>query len=341
MKLSLAFVGFTMAAEPLGQDDCPNNSWEFVADADGNYCRPLGIQVSCDYRQMEVSFTDAHLYGSLDSDFYGSTDSSASLNDDSCVAISDSDGNYKMTFKLEKCGTVIAQNNGELTFQNRITANTAAATTSGIIVTMPLAFDVKCTYADAFDLTVEDVFIEAEDIDGTTGGEDGETEENGDFGQYFTIKAYSETDYTDEITTDNRVAIGEPVYLEIKEQKAIPNSINFYLQGCTGFMEINDPSTYADSSYQFVDNMCYSDLVQANASPAGPFTSGQDLGYLRMNFAAFSFASETEDNIDIQCRVQLCAVDGDGNPLDANCAANRSCASGYQSSCDSPDCTSL
>jgi len=104
-------------------------------------------------------------------------------------------------------------------------------------------------------------------------------------------------------------------------------------------MEINDPSTYADSSYKFVDNMCYSDLVNAFASPAGPFASGQNNGYLRMNFAAFSFASETEDNIDIQCRVQLCAADSDGNLLDANCAANRACASGYHNSCDAPDCT--
>jgi len=85
--------------------------------------------------------------------------------------------------------------------------------------------------------------------------------------------------------------------------------------------------------------MCYSDLVNAFASPAGPFASGQDNGYLRMNFAAFSFASETEDNIDIQCRVQLCAADSDGNLLDANCASNRACASGYHNSCDAPDCT--
>lgn len=337
MKLSLALFGFTFAAEPFSQEDCPNNSWEFVADADGNYCRPTGVVINCDYRQMEVNFNSDHLYGSLDSDYYGTQDSSGHLLDPDCVGISDSDGNYKMTFKLEKCGTVISQENGTLVFKNRITANSAAATTSGIIVTMPLAFDVKCTYADAFDLTVEDVFINADDIDGTTGGEDGEVNEDGDFGQYFSIRAYSESDYTNDVTTDNRVTIGTPVYLEIKEQKAIPNSIEYYVTGCTGFMEINDPTTYADYSYQFVNNMCYSDLVQATS--LAPFTGGQSLSYLRLNFAAFTFAAETEDNIDIQCRVQLCATDVNGDKLDSNCASNRQCPSGFSGACSSPDCT--
>ena len=43
--------------------------------------------------------------------------------------------------------------------------------------------------------------------------------------------------------------------------------------------------------------MCYADLVGANS--LAPFEGGQDDGFLRMNFQAFSFASEKSDTIDI------------------------------------------
>ena len=37
-----------------------------------------------------------------------------------CSAVSDSNGNYKMTFKLEKCGTTLTQEEGKLIFANRV-----------------------------------------------------------------------------------------------------------------------------------------------------------------------------------------------------------------------------
>ena len=43
--------------------------------------------------------------------------------------------------------------------------------------------------------------------------------------------------------------------------------------------------------------MCYADLVGANS--LAPFEGGQDDGFLRMNFQAFSFASEKSDTTDI------------------------------------------
>ena len=44
-------------------------------------------------------------------------------------------------------------------------------------------------------------------------------------------------------------------------------------------------------------DMCYADLVGANS--LAPFQGGQDDGFLRMNFQAFSFAADKSDTIDI------------------------------------------
>ena len=44
-------------------------------------------------------------------------------------------------------------------------------------------------------------------------------------------------------------------------------------------------------------DMCYADLVGANS--LAPFEGGQDDGFLRMNFQAFSFAADKSDTIDI------------------------------------------
>ena len=43
--------------------------------------------------------------------------------------------------------------------------------------------------------------------------------------------------------------------------------------------------------------MCYADLVSSTS--LAPFQGGQDDGYLRMNFRAFSFAAESSDTVDI------------------------------------------
>ena len=43
--------------------------------------------------------------------------------------------------------------------------------------------------------------------------------------------------------------------------------------------------------------MCYADLVSSTS--LAPFQGGQDDGYLRMNFRAFSFAAENSDTVDI------------------------------------------
>jgi hypothetical protein len=313
-------------------------SCEFVEDAqNGNYCKPAGVSIKCNFREMEIEFTADHLYGNLDEDHYGKTTSEAYMNDAGCSAISDANGNYKMTFKLDKCGTTLTQEDGKLVFANRVEPNKAAATTSGIIMTMPLGTDVRCNYEDNFDLTIDDLYIDDDVID--TGDEDGVIDGEGDFSNYFSISAYSQSDYTDDITEQNRISIGAPVYLEIKENKAIPNNLEFFLKDCTGYTDIDHPTTYADSSFQFVQDMCYADLVSSTS--LAPFQGGQDDGYLRMNFRAFSFAAENSDTVDIRCTVQICALDVKGKKLDKKCANNRQCPAGYHGACEEPDCTKL
>jgi len=339
MKLSAVFVTMAMAAtEPQDQNDCPNASWEFTVGENGNYCRPKGVVITCDYRQMEVVFNAEHLYGSPDEDQFELNSMTAHLNDNGCSAKSDENGNYKLSFKLDKCGSTVEQADGQIIFRNRIEGNQAASTTSGVVMTSLLGLDVSCVYGDNFELLVDDMYINIDDIDTGDDEDDNGQSSNGDFSQYFSIKAFRNDDYSNEITQSNRVNLGAPVYLEIEENKAIPNNINYYLTDCTGYQDIDDPSTYSDASHAIATNMCYSELV--NGAKSSPFNGGQNDGYLRATFNSFTFAGNTDENVDIQCRVQLCALDVNGDKLDAACAGNRQCPATYMNVCTAPDCSS-
>ena len=86
--------------QPQDQNDCPNDSWEFTVGENGNYCRPKGVQITCDYRQMEIVFKAEHLYGSPDEDQFGLSSMSAHANDSGCSETSNNNGEYKMSFKV-------------------------------------------------------------------------------------------------------------------------------------------------------------------------------------------------------------------------------------------------
>lgn len=340
MKLSAVFVTMAMAAtEPQSQNDCPNESWVFTVGENGNYCRATGVQVSCDYRQMEVVFNAKHLYGTPDEDQFESESMTAFLNDSGCDTKSDADGNYKISFKLDKCGTTVTQADGQIVFRNRIEGNSAASTVSGVVMTSLLGLDVSCVYGDNFELLVDDMYINIDDVDTGDDEDDNGQTSDGDFSQYFSIKAFRNDDYSSEITESNRVNLGSSVYLEITENKAIPNNIDYYLTDCTGYQDIDDPSTYADASHAIADNMCYSELV--NGSKTTPYSGGQSDGFLRATFSSFTFAGNTDENVDIQCRVQLCAMDVNGDKLDAACAGNRQCPANYMNTCSDPDCVAV
>ena len=213
---------------------------------------------------MEVVFKAEHLYGSPDEDQFGLSSMTAHLNDNGCNAKSDSNGNYKMSFKLEKCGTSVEQSNGQIVFRNRIEGNQAASTVQGVVMTSLLGLDVSCVYGDNFELLVDDMYINIDDIDTGDDEDDNGQSSSGDvsslsifeqyyfvpqFSQYFSIKAFRNDDYSNEITEANRVNLGAPVYLEIEENKAIPNNIEYFLTDCTGYQDIDDPSTYSDASH--------------------------------------------------------------------------------------------
>ena len=79
MKLLLlaSTVSQVFGTEPSNGGDCPNSQWEFVADAGGNYCQPKDVIVTCDARQMFVTFTDEHIYKALDKTRVDSTEAAA------------------------------------------------------------------------------------------------------------------------------------------------------------------------------------------------------------------------------------------------------------------------
>ena len=68
MKLLLfaSSVSHVFGTEPVNAADCPNEKWEFVPDVGGNYCIPKHVVVTCDAKQMFVTFTDQHIYTALD-----------------------------------------------------------------------------------------------------------------------------------------------------------------------------------------------------------------------------------------------------------------------------------
>ena len=49
--------------------------------------------------------------------------------------------------------------------------------------------------------------------------------------------------------------------------------------------------------FYFFQNMCYSELV--NGAKSSPFNGGQNDGYLRATFNSFTFAGNTDENVDI------------------------------------------
>ena len=63
-------------------------------------------------------------------------------------------------------------------FANKVHPNIAGATVQGIFMTMPLGFDVRCFYDDNFDLTIDDIYIDSDQVD--MGDEDGAIEGDGD-----------------------------------------------------------------------------------------------------------------------------------------------------------------
>lgn len=165
----------------------------FTVGENGNYCRATGVQISCDYRQMEVIFNAKHLYGTPDEDQFASESMTAFLNDSGCDTKSDADGNYKISFKLDKCGTTVTQADGQIVFRNRIEGNSAASTVSGVVMTSLLGLDVSCVYGDNFELLVDDMYINIDDVD--TGDDEDDNGQTSDGDVSSQVTALSTTNH--------------------------------------------------------------------------------------------------------------------------------------------------
>ena len=203
---------------------------------------------------MQVVFTHQHLYKNLDPTHIDSDMSAAIAGfDSSCSTISKDGGTYTASVKLDKCNTAVSQTGGKIVFENSFTGNIDALTVQGIIMTKVLAFPVSCTYDESFTLELNPLHLQGSDID-ITG-----ISNNGTFGNYFDMIAYHDAGFAQEITSDDAIVIGEPVYVRIFELENIPTNIDYYLTDCTGsglnsqFLLLN----YSGQSLRFHSNFCF------------------------------------------------------------------------------------
>merc|ERR1711981_456832 len=323
MKISLFLAGMTstvMATEPSSGADCPNSKWEFVSDSDGNYCRPKDVVVTCDARQMFVTFTHHHIFKALDKTRIDADEAAAIVGEgeDSCSFVSKNGGEYSINFKLDKCGTEVAQENNQIIFSNAISGNTEALTIQGIIMTKILTFPVTCTYDDEFKLEIDPIFLNPGmvDIDGI--------HENGNFGQYFEMHAFKDDALTSEITSLNTVYIGDYVWVRIHSTKNLPSNVDYFLTDCTAYKEFKNKK---GDKYEMIDDMCYSDLI--NADNAFADQGGANTGGIVFDFAAFAF-SNSPSQVSMQCTIKLCALGVDGTKIASSCAVQpNTCPNGY------------
>jgi len=322
MKLSFALFATCLSAvqatEPQDASDCPNDKWEFVSDASGNYCRPKDVVVTCDARQMFVTFTHHHIFKALDKTKIDS-DEAAAIIGDGCSFTSKNNGEYSINFKLDKCGTVVSQAGDTIVFSNSITGNTDALTIQGIIMTKVLQFPVSCTYDDNFMLDLDPIHLDAgiTDIDGI--------HENGDFGQYFTMRAYKDDQLTSEIAADNTVHIGDQIWVKIGTTKNLPSNIDYFLTDCTAYRDFTQKAS--TDTFNMIDNMCYADLISID-NPF-PVEGGVGFGGIFFDFYAFAF-SNSPVQVSMQCTIKLCAMSVEGAKLVSSCAAQpNTCPSGF------------
>jgi len=318
--LSTIFIASVFGKEPEGQEDCPNDAWQFVASDSGNYCEPIGVSVTCDNRVMQVVFTHQHIYKNLDASHIDTADAAAIAGFDStCSTVSKNGGTYTASVKLDKCNTSVTQTGGKIVFENNFTGNVDALTVQGIIMTKVLAFPVTCTYDESVTLELNPLHLQGSDID-ITG-----ISNNGTFGDYFDMIAYHDAEHGQEITSDDAIVIGEPVYVRIFELENIPTNIDYYLTDCTAFKKFDKPS---QGSFEIVDQMCYNELV--SASNTQPIRGGQRQNSgITFDFTAFAFEGQP-DQLSMQCSLKLCALAVDGNTVLPDCAVQADpCPAGF------------
>ena len=55
------------------------------------------------------------------------------------------------------------------------------------------------------------------------------------FGQYFFMRAFKDPELSSEIAPDNRVQIGDRVFVRISANEKLPQTVDYFLTDCTAY----------------------------------------------------------------------------------------------------------
>lgn len=306
MKVFAGLVGAAMAT--LTIDDCPNSAWELNADSTKCVPKASKITVTCSASTMKVEFHEDLIYVELDASHSGEPTSSVNTIDDSCTAVTSNSGTYDFDIDLDACGTTVAQSGGKITFSNTIVGNVAALTIDGIVTTESLELDVSCEFDDNFELTVDDISVEAADHD--IAGSDS----TGAFDSVFSLTSYTDVGFSTVSSAVNAVVIGKPVYNRVLVTN-LPSNVDFVVTDCTA----QDAKTNPTSTYKVIQDGCLDTLLGVAAISTN--LEGDASGSVDFRFNGFTFDS-TSDTVYLTCDIALCARDASGALLDANCGVS-------------------
>jgi len=306
------FAGLVAAAyATVTQEDCPNDAWAPNTDADA--CEPVStkVNVACSASGMVVTFHEDLLYVSLDSTHSGEDSSSANTLSGDCSATNSVGSNYEMTIPLDGCGTSVDQTGGKITFSNSIVGNVEAVTVDGIVITETLQLDVECVFDETFQLTVDNIGVDAADheLDGDAG--------TGVFSSEFTLQSYTDSGFTSVSTATNTVVIGSPVYNRVTATN-LPTNVDYFVTDCTA----QDAKTDPGAQYEVINDGCLDNLLSTTIISSNLLSGDSSNTQVDFSFNGFTFAG-TEDTVYLVCDIVLCATDADGNLVDSECGADK------------------
>jgi hypothetical protein len=298
MKLLAGLFAATMAI------DCPNDMW--TLNEDGTACIPAPgtVGITCNPTEMTISFDAGHLYVNMDPGHADLETSAASVGD--CTPVLSSEGDYVLTIPLDGCGTTVSQADGAITFANTIFGDDDALTIDGIITTEKLQLDVACSYSDEFDILVSDIGIEA------AGHTLGDMSDAGEMDSEFSLDSYSDAAFTEPVSSENNVIIGQPVYNRVSVSGAIPSNVDFVVKACTAM----DAPLEADATYDILKNGCLDNLIAT--TELSDNLRGSSVSDVDFSFNGFTFESNS-DTLYVECKIVLCAVDEFGDFINPDC----------------------
>lgn len=312
MKLFAALLAF--GADVAEAVDCPNDLWTETGDK----CVPTGVVVECTATDMTVTFKPGHLYVALDDSHLSQATSAATAGTcEAVTAVTDNAGTaddtsddtteYTVTIGLDACGTTVTQSGGTITFSNSIQGSTDALRVDNIITTQALTLQVSCVFDETFNISVDDIGVKAgtHDLDGSSS--------TGNFETVFTLNSYVDAEFETVSSTSNQVIIGNPIYNKVTAESTFPSNLEFVVTGCAA-QSGDDAEAEGFVKYTVLEDGCLDTLINtATTSLKGDAST--DVSF---SFHGFTFES-TSDTLFLECAIQICATDTDGNFVDETC----------------------